>query len=174
MAPHQDSPLLNLPTELRLKVYRHVFPSRQELLATRTTPREAEPHTLLTTCHSVRWEANDEFAKYLQAEVVEMHKGCTKRSELDHIYREVNRGLKSSHPAHIPFHRVAESKNQQFHTAYRLVDRLRTRCTARRNLLAASPFTQAAVHKQMKVPYANPPPGGMHRDAEVDRRVRKI
>ena len=155
-------------------IYRHVFPSRKELLVTRATSRDADPHGLLKTCRLLRWEANDEFTVYLKAQESELRRGST-RSELDQIYNEINRDLDRGHPAYLPFPRIAESKSQQHLAAFCLAKKLRARCIARKTIRTGSVFVRLAVTQQMKDDSCNYPSGGtMPRNADIDRRVREI
>ena len=65
MATTQNSPLLALPTELRLQIYAGILDS-QELIKFPSSPEDHEPTSLLQTCSQLRHEVNAEYYTWLK------------------------------------------------------------------------------------------------------------
>lgn len=73
MSSTPTSPILQLPAELRVRIYNYAFTSLSSPVNDyAVSARECEPTDLLQTCRQIRAEANVEFVKVLEKQEMEL------------------------------------------------------------------------------------------------------
>ena len=152
--PAQDSPLLDLPPEIRTRIYGYIFASLPDgLQFSSATTKDSEPNALLGTCYFLRAEVNGEFLAFLnksRAPKIQAEKTEEKLKQIRPAIDHKNKDCSSKwDPKYLWFHPVRESKKRQVDGAAAMHSTLYTRCMARETLRVGSAFMRGAVMKQM-------------------------
>ena len=154
----KDFPLLDLPAEIRLMIYGHLFASLllKTLLEAGVTYKQAEPTALLESCRLIRWEVNAELQKFLTTwNFKPAFDEETSKSKIRQVYHDINRTsngarLYRGDDGYVSVLTVRDSKESRVTRARTLVTGLWNRCTAREQIRTGSAFRRAVVTRQMR------------------------